>query len=156
MAVVVDIIGKVLDKKYLIQKILGQGGMGAVYQATHIGTRRPVALKIIMPRFMNEVEFVERFKREARASGQLIHPHVVNVTDFGFAAIGSEQVAYLVMEYLKGQTLAELLASYPQLPLKTTVEIVEQVCLAIQEAHHRGIVHRDLKPENIFLQDDGR
>lgn len=156
MAVVVDIIGKVLDKKYLIQKILGQGGMGAVYQATHIGTRRPVALKIIMPRFMNEVEFVERFKREARASGQLIHPHVVNVTDFGFAAIGSEQVAYLVMEYLKGQTLAELLTSYPQLPLKTTVEIVEQVCLAIQEAHHRGIVHRDLKPENIFLQDDGR
>ncbi|MBI4752404.1 MAG: ankyrin repeat domain-containing protein [Acidobacteria bacterium] len=156
MAVALDIIGKVLDKKYLIQKILGQGGMGAVFQATHIGTRRPVALKIIMPRFMNEVEFIERFKREARASGQLIHPHVVNVTDFGFAAIGEEQVAYLVMEYLNGQTLAELMADHPKLPVKTTVEIVEQVCLAIQVAHQQGIVHRDLKPENIFLQDNGR
>ncbi|MBX7220557.1 MAG: ankyrin repeat domain-containing protein [Blastocatellia bacterium] len=156
MSLAENLIGKVLDKKYLVEKILGQGGMGAVFLATHVGTRRPVALKIIMPRYMNQVEFVERFKREARASGQLLHPHVVNVTDFGFAATGQDQVAYLVMEYLNGKTLAELLQEHPRLPLKTTVDIIEQVCLAIQEAHRKGIIHRDLKPENIFLQDNGR
>src|SRR2546423_250720 len=100
-----EFIGHVLDDKYRIEKPLGEGGMGAVFLATHIGTGRPVALKIISPQFMSNEEFVERFKREAKAAGLLRHPNVVDVTDFGFACCGSEQVAYLVMEYLDGATL---------------------------------------------------
>src|ERR1041384_4517670 len=90
--------GQVLDEKYRIDKLLGQGGMGAVYQATHLGTGRPVALKVIAPQFMANAQFVERFRREAEAAGRLRHPNVVNVTDFGFAQVGRDPVAYLVME----------------------------------------------------------
>ena len=89
-------LGEVLDGKYRIEKLLGRGGMGAVYLATHLGTERPVALKIIAPEFMRQDEFVERFKREARAAGRLRHPNVVDVTDFGFAQHGANRVAYLV------------------------------------------------------------
>jgi serine/threonine protein kinase len=91
-----------LDGKYLIERLLGQGGMGAVYRATHLGTKRTVAIKIIHPQFSSNEEFVERFRREAEASGRLRHPNVVDVTDFGFARTRSGQVAYLVMEYLDG------------------------------------------------------
>src|SRR5437868_4112749 len=100
-----ELIGQVLDEKYRIEKRLGMGGMGAVYLATHLGTERPVAIKVIMPEFMTDVKFIERFRREAKAAGRLLHPNVVNVTDFGFASFGSEQLAYLVMEYLSGCTL---------------------------------------------------
>src|SRR5438105_15632546 len=99
MAVLEELIGQVLDEKYRIDQKLGQGGMGAVYLATHLGTQRPVALKVISPEFMANKEFVERFKREAEAAGRLRHPNVVNVTDFGFARVGEERFAYLVMEY---------------------------------------------------------
>src|SRR5918992_3516971 len=101
-----QLIGEVLDDKYRIEKELGRGGMGAVYLATHLGTDRPVALKVITPQFMMEGEFVERFRREAKAAGRLRHPNVVDVTDFGFAGHGAGRVAYLVMEYLDGCTLA--------------------------------------------------
>src|SRR4026207_128297 len=81
MAILAELVGQVLDNKYRIEKQLGQGGMGAVYLATHMGTTRPVALKVITPQFMSSGEFVERFKREAEAAGKLRHPNVVNVTD---------------------------------------------------------------------------
>src|SRR5437762_4712404 len=93
-------VGQILDDKYRLERLLGQGGMGAVYLATHLGTDRYVALKLISPQFMRNNEFVERFKREARAAGRLRHPNVVDVTDFGFARVQEGQVAYLVMEYL--------------------------------------------------------
>ncbi|MFY9222402.1 MAG: serine/threonine-protein kinase [Blastocatellia bacterium] len=151
-----QLTGRVIDGKYLIEKQLGQGGMGAVYQAIHLGTKRPVALKVIAPQFMAHTEFVERFKREAEAAGRLSHPNVVNVTDFGIAAFGSAQIAYLVMEYLKGLTLGALLKKKGKLPISFTIDILEQVCLAIEEAHSQGIIHRDLKPDNIWLEPDGR
>ncbi|HYY42742.1 MAG TPA: serine/threonine-protein kinase, partial [Pyrinomonadaceae bacterium] len=135
-----------------MERLLGRGGMGAVYLATHLGTERPVALKLIAPQFMRNEEFVERFKREARASGRLRHPNVVDVTDFGFARAGTERVAYLVMEYLDGCTLGDVLAEEKRLPLEWTVDILEQVCSAVDEAHQQGIVHRDLKPDNIWLE----
>ncbi|HKQ53509.1 MAG TPA: serine/threonine-protein kinase, partial [Pyrinomonadaceae bacterium] len=144
-------IGEVLDGKYRIEKLLGQGGMGAVYLAVHLGTERPVALKVIAPEFMQNDQFIERFKREARAAGRLRHPNVVDVTDFGFAQVGAERVAYLVMEYLDGCTLADVLAEEKRLPLDWVVDILEQVCSAVDEAHQQGIVHRDLKPDNIFV-----
>lgn len=145
-------IGEVLDGKYRLERLLGQGGMGAVYLATHLGTERPVALKLITPEFMRNDEFVERFKREARAAGRLRHPNVVDVTDFGFAQVGAQRVAYLVMEYLDGCTLGDVLAEESRLPLDWVVDILEQTCSAVDEAHQQGVVHRDLKPDNIWLE----
>jgi serine/threonine protein kinase len=145
-------VGQVLDEKYRLERLLGRGGMGAVYLATHLGTERFVALKLIAPQFMRNEEFVERFKREARASGRLRHPNVVDVTDFGFARAGGESVAYLVMEYLDGCTLGDVLAEEDRLPLDWAVDILEQVCSAVGEAHQQGVVHRDLKPDNIWLE----
>src|SRR5919108_771253 len=103
-------VGEILDEKYRLEHLLGQGGMGAVYLATHLGTERYVSLKLISPQFMRNNEFVERFKREARAAGRLRHPNVVDVTDFGFADVKAGQVAYLVMEYLDGCTLGDVLS----------------------------------------------
>src|SRR5580765_1112839 len=145
-------VGHVLDEKYRLERLLGRGGMGAVYLATHLGTARYVALKLITPQFMRNEEFVERFKREARAAGRLRHPNVVDVTDFGFAHVTNGQVAYLVMEYLDGCTLGDVLVEEESLPLEWVVDILEQVCSAVHEAHQQGIVHRDLKPDNIWLE----
>ena len=145
-------LGQVLDEKYRLERLLGQGGMGAVYLAIHLGTERYVALKLITPQFMRNEEFVQRFKREARAAGRLRHPNVVDVTDFGFARAHGENVAYLVMEYLDGCTLGDVLKEETRLPLEWVVDILEQVSSAVHEAHQQGIVHRDLKPENIWLE----
>ena len=150
------LIGQVLDSKYHLDKLLGQGGMGAVFLATHLGTKRPVALKVIAPQFMANEEVGERFRREAEAAGRLRHPNVVNVTDFGVTAFEREKLAYLVMEYLDGESLGEMMKQRGQLPLSLVVDIVEQTCLAIGNAHKLGIIHRDLKPDNILLQPDGR
>ncbi|MEP6944577.1 MAG: protein kinase [Acidobacteriota bacterium] len=151
-----DFIGQTLDGKYHIERELGRGGMGTVYLATHLGTERPVAVKIISPQFMQRTEFVERFRREARAAGRLRHPNVVNVTDFGFADSKDGQVAYLVMEYLDGCTLGEILDEEKNLPVQWTLDILDQVCSAVQEAHEQGIIHRDLKPDNIWLEPNQR
>src|ERR1035437_6999619 len=151
-----DFAGQILDGKYQITRELGRGGMGTVYLATHLGTERPVAVKIIAPQYMKRVEFVERFRREARAAGRLRHPNVVNVTDFGFADSNDGQVAYLVMEYLDGCTLGEILDEERNLPVPWTLDILEQVCSAVHEAHEQGIIHRDLKPDNIWLEPNQR
>ncbi len=148
-------VGQILDEKYRLERLLGKGGMGAVYLATHLGTERYVALKLIAPQFMRNEEFVERFKREARAAGRLRHPNVVDVTDFGFSGSDANRVAYLVMEYLDGCTLSDVLAEENRLPLYWVVDILEQVCSAVHEAHQQGIVHRDLKPDNIWLEPNG-
>ncbi len=150
-----ELIGQTLDQKYYIDSQLGQGGMGAVYVATHLGTKRPVAVKIIIPQFMVHAEFVERFRREAEAAGRLCHPNVVNVTDFGFATVGQNRIAYLVMEYLQGCTLGEVLKEESKLRLEFVINIVEQICAAIEAAHQQGIIHRDLKPDNIWLEPNG-
>ncbi len=151
-----NVIGQILDNKYKIERELGKGGMGTVYLATHVGTERPVAVKVIAPEFMQRAEFVERFRREARAAGRLRHPNVVNVTDFGFSRTDRGEVAYLVMEYLDGCTLGEVLEEEKRLPLSWSIDILEQVCSAVQEAHEQGIIHRDLKPDNIWLEPNQR
>jgi serine/threonine protein kinase len=148
--------GEMLDGKYRIERELGKGGMGTVYLATHIGTDRPVAVKVISPEYMKKAEFVERFRREARAAGRLRHPNVVNVTDFGFANTSQGKVAYLVMEYLDGCTLAEILEEEKKLSLSWSLDIIEQICSAVHQAHLQGVIHRDLKPENIWLEPNQR
>src|ERR1041385_734744 len=151
-----EYVGEVLDAKYRLEHLLGKGGMGAVYLATHLGTERYVALKLISPQFMRNNEFVERFRREARAAGRLRHPNVVDVTDFGFAETKAGQVAYLVMEYLDGCTLGEILDEEKNLPVAWSLDILEQVSSAVHEAHQQGIIHRDLKPDNIWLEPNQR
>ncbi len=106
--------------------------------------------------YMANAEFVERFRREAKAAGRLRHPNVVNVTDFGCAEEGDVPIAYLVMEYLDGCTLADVLAEEKRLSPTWTADIIEQICLGIDAAHQAGIVHRDLKPENIWLEPNRR
>lgn len=147
---------ELLDGKYQIEQLLGQGGMGAVYRATHLGTKRTVAIKVIHPQLSTYDQFVARFRREAEAAGRLRHPNVVDVTDFGFAQTTNGPVAYLVMEYLDGCTLAEIVAEEGALPIPWVVDILEQVCAAVEEAHRAGIIHRDLKPDNIWLEPNGR
>ena len=145
-----------LDNKYQIDQLLGQGGMGAVYRATHLGTKRTVAVKVIHPQLSAHDQFVARFRREAEAAGRLRHPNVVDVTDFGFARTANGPVAYLVMEYLDGCTLAEIVSEEGALPIQWVIDILEQVCAAVEEAHRAGIIHRDLKPDNIWLEPNGR
>lgn len=150
------LVGRTIDGKYQLTRELGRGGMGTVYLGVHLGTERPVAVKVISPQFMQRAEFVERFRREARAAGRLRHPNVVDVTDFGFAELSEGQVAYLVMEYLDGCTLGEILDEERNLPVSWTLDILEQVCSAVNEAHAQGIIHRDLKPDNIWLEPNRR
>jgi serine/threonine protein kinase len=154
-----SLIGQTIDGKYKIERQLGKGGMGTVYLATHIGTERPVAVKVIAPQFMERAEFVERFRREARAAGRLRHPNVVDVTDFGCCRTtdaSCQDMAYLVMEYLDGCTLGEILDEEKKLPLGWSLDILEQVCSAVHAAHEQGIIHRDLKPDNIWLEPNQR
>src|SRR5262249_40353964 len=101
-------LGQLLDGKYEIEELCGRGGMGAVYRATHVGPGRRGAVKVIAPEVAGDSEFIERFRREAKTIGLLRHPNIVNVTDFGVtgAGEGAQTIAYLVMEYLEGQTLA--------------------------------------------------
>lgn len=146
--------GQVLDNKYRIERLLGRGGMGAVYLAQHLGTRRMVALKVIVPNKAATTEYLDRFRREAEAAGMLRHPNVVDVTDFGVTDVGGSSIAYLVMEYLDGCDLQMILAEEQRLPVPFAVEILHQTCSAVAEAHRRGIIHRDLKPANIWLEPD--
>jgi serine/threonine protein kinase len=149
-------IGEILDAKYRIDKQLGAGGMGNVYLATHLGTTRVVAVKVIAPRWGAEPQFLSRFQREAQACGRLRHPNIVNVTDFGIAKAAGRDMPYLVMEFLDGQTLSDFQKANPRIALPLIADFLDQIGLALAEAHRYGIVHRDLKPDNIWLEPNGR
>jgi serine/threonine protein kinase len=150
------LVDQVLDGTYQLGARIGEGGMGAVYAARHLGTDRPVAIKVLLPEVVGNPRAVERFRREARAAGRLRHPNVVDVTDFGVAHVEGREVAYLVMEFLEGSTLRSVLDTRGALPLDVAVEVVEQVASALDAAHAAGIVHRDLKPDNVWLVPDAR
>jgi serine/threonine protein kinase len=149
-------IGEILDGKYRIDRQLGAGGMGNVYLATHLGTTRIVAVKVVAPKWTADPRFLARFQREAQACGRLRHMNIVNVTDFGIAGTGRGQIPYLVMELLDGQTLATFQQSQPRPALPLVADLLDQIALALEEAHRHGIIHRDLKPENIWLEPNGR
>ncbi|HEY2510900.1 MAG TPA: serine/threonine-protein kinase [Polyangiaceae bacterium] len=144
-------LGLVLDGKYRLDALLGRGGMGTVYAATHLGTGREVAVKVLAPHLADSDPAVERFQREARVAGQMRHANVVDVTDFGFAEVRAQRLAYLVMERLHGQTLRDVLRDQGPFSVTETVDVLDQICAAVAEAHRAGVLHRDLKPENIHL-----
>jgi serine/threonine protein kinase len=150
------VIGEVLEAKYRIDKQLGAGGMGNVYLATHLGTTRVVAVKVIAPKWAAEPQFLVRFQREAQACGRLRHPNIVNVTDFGIARAVGGAMPYLVMEFLDGQTLSDFQKANPNVALPLIADLLDQIGLALAEAHGHGIIHRDLKPDNIWLEPNGR
>jgi serine/threonine-protein kinase len=142
------LVGRVLDEKYRLDRRLGEGGMGTVYQATHLLIDRPVAVKVLHQRFVEDEAAQERFRREARAAGRLRHTNAVTVTDFGRT---SEGCVYIVMELLEGRNLRELLAFESPLSSGRAVALMAQVAAAVEAAHESGVIHRDLKPANIFI-----
>src|SRR5579883_2650016 len=127
--------GEILDGKYRIDQQLGAGGMGNVYLATHLGTTRVVAVKVIAPKWAAEPHFLARFQREAQACGRLRHPNIVNVTDFGIARAAGGDMPYLVMEFLDGQTLTDFAKTHPQPSLPLIADLLDQIALALSEAH---------------------
>ncbi len=139
--------GTVIAGKYRVERVLGEGGMGIVYAATHLGLRERVAIKMLAPELASHGVVVARFLREARAAAAIKGDHVVRVVDVD--AIDGKP--YIVMEYLEGESLADALAREGRFPLRRLVDHVLQACEALAEAHRLGIVHRDLKPGNLFL-----
>jgi serine/threonine protein kinase len=142
--------GDLVASKYRVDRTLGSGGMGVVLEATHLELEQRVAIKLLLPHVAQSQESVGRFLREARSAAKIKSDHVVRVLDVARLESGSP---YIVMEFLEGQDLAELVADKGPLPVPLAVDYLLQACEAIAEAHALGIVHRDLKPANLFLVD---
>ncbi|GAB2970146.1 Stk1 family PASTA domain-containing Ser/Thr kinase [Frigoribacterium salinisoli] len=145
-------IGRLVDGRYQVRSRIARGGMATVYLATDLRLERRVAIKIMHGHLADDASFKERFVQEARSAARLAHPNVVNVFDQG----QDDESAYLVMEYLPGITLRELLQDHRVLTTEQAMDILEAVLAGLAAAHAAGIVHRDLKPENVLLADDGR
>jgi serine/threonine-protein kinase len=140
--------GDLVGGKYLVERVLGVGGMGVVVAATHTGLHQRVALKFLLPQAALKPDVVGRFAREARAAARLHSEHVAKVLDVGELEAGSP---FMVMEYMDGEDLDQLVRRSGPLPVDVTTAYVLEACEAVAEAHSMGIVHRDLKPANLFL-----
>jgi serine/threonine protein kinase len=141
-------IGMVLQDRYRIVRVLGEGGMGTVYEGEHIVIKRRVAIKALHAQFAQNPEIVARFHREALAATSVGHANIVEVTDMGQFPDGS---VFMVLEFLEGRDWSDDIEKQGPQPAAKTIRILSQVCDALDAAHAKGIVHRDLKPENIFL-----
>ena len=141
-------LGEVVGGKYRIVRLLAAGGMGAVYEAQHAVVKRRFAVKFLHPELALRRDILARFQREAEAAGALESENVAAAVDFGIAADGTP---YIIMEYLVGESLAELLEREGRLPAARAADLVAQACRGIEAAHRAGIVHRDLKPRNLFV-----
>src|SRR5581483_5836860 len=133
---------------YRVLQQIGEGGMGVVYLAEHTVIGKKAALKMLLPAYCKSEAIVTRFFNEARATAKLQHPGLIEIYDFGHHTDGS---AYIVMEFLDGESLAALLKRKGPLDLQLVIELSRQIAGALQAAHAAGIVHRDLKPDNVFL-----
>jgi serine/threonine protein kinase len=143
-----DLVGTIVGEKYVVRAILGEGGMGTVYEAEHMTIGRAVAVKVLHPKQMRKKESVRRFHHEARAAGAIGHPNICEVYDLGTLDDGRP---YLVMEKLVGKTLADRVKEEGGLPFEDVIDILTQVLSGLVAAHGKGILHRDIKPENVFL-----
>jgi serine/threonine-protein kinase len=142
----------VLEGKYHLECRLGQGGMGVVYKARHAYLKTQLAIKIILPDLVgNDPQLVTRFRQEALAAAAIRHTNVVAVTDYG---VVNGTLPFLVMEYVEGESLHDLLAREKSLDPERALELMAAICAGVGAAHHQGIVHRDLKPLNIMICSD--
>src|SRR5581483_6658978 len=147
-----ELTGKLLDGRYRMEEVLGRGGMGVVYKATHVHIDMQVAVKVLNPELVSNQAAIERFRREAKATGRIHHPNAIQVTDFG---VTEDKTVYLVMELVDGKSLRDLIWEKKHFEPQHAVSIMAQVCAAVDAAHHCGIIHRDLKPDNILIKDKG-
>lgn len=143
-----DLAGTVLEGAYRLVRLIGRGGMGAVYEAIQLRLNKRVAVKLMSREAACDMVSLERFRREAEITSKLGHPHLVNLVDFGTAESGQP---YLVMEYLEGEDLDQRLQKTVRLPIDTAARIITQSASALGAAHNQDVVHRDLKPANLFL-----
>ena len=145
-------VGTTLAGKYRLVRLLGAGGMGAVYEAENTWTQKHVAVKLMLPDIAAKSDLAARFLREARAASKIDHPNVVQVLDMGQDVDGS---LYIVQEFLRGSDLRRLLDERRVLPAREAIELIVPVMSALVAVHRRGIIHRDIKPENVFLVKSG-
>ncbi|MFW5921277.1 MAG: protein kinase domain-containing protein, partial [Polyangiales bacterium] len=147
-AVADPLIGRIISDRYKIESLLGRGGMGVVYKAEHVHIGKLMAVKLLHGEMSRDKDTLKRFRREAEAASKLSHPNSVQIFDFG----RSEGLMYLVMEYVEGPDLGQVLQKDGPMSFARAARICAQVCASVGEAHGQGIVHRDLKPENVMIQ----
>jgi tRNA A-37 threonylcarbamoyl transferase component Bud32 len=147
-----SLIGATLAGRYEIVRRIGEGGMGAVYEARHVVIGKRVAVKVLLEKFLTKSDFVARLLQEARLASSIGHENIVDVTDFGTTADGR---SFVVMEFLDGEALSQLVMREAPLPVERTLRIARQVASALGAAHAKGIYHRDVKPENVYLVQRG-
>lgn len=145
-------IGKTLLKRYAIESLIGSGGMAVVYKAQDLRAHRTVAVKVLREEFSQDQEFLRRFDREAMACAKVQHPHIVNLLDIG----EDGDTRFLVMEYVEGSTLKDLIHEYGKIPPREALRLVLQALAALGHAHQKRIVHRDIKPQNILVDLHGQ
>ena len=143
-----EIVGQTLSGRYLVTRKVGQGGMGAVYEATHTLIGKRVAVKVLLEKYAKREAIVQRLEQEAKLASSLRNEHIIDITDFGQTEDGR---TFVVMEYLEGESLAECLAREQKLPEQRILRLAAQTAAALAAAHDKGVVHRDIKPENLFL-----
>jgi serine/threonine protein kinase len=143
-----DLTGVTLSGRYLVTRKVGQGGMGAVYEATHTLIGKRVAVKVLLEKYAQREALVKRLKQEAQLASSIGNEHIIDITDFGNTDDGR---TFVVMEFLEGESLAECLSRETKLPEQRILRVGSQVASALAAAHAKGVVHRDIKPENIFL-----
>lgn len=144
-------IGRLLDGRYRIEERVARGGMAMVYRATDVRLDRQVAIKAMHASLVGDRTFVERFAREARSAARLSHPNVVAVFDSG----DDDGTLFLVMEYVEGRTLRDLIRTEAPVAPGRALALIEPVLRALSAAHEAGLIHRDIKPENVLLDDEG-
>ena len=147
-----DLVGRVIDNRYQVTSVLGQGGMGVVYEAIHKYLNRKVAIKVLQQALATDEGYVARFLREAQAVAALKNRHTITVHDFGVTEDGQ---LYFAMELLEGLPITDVIEQDAPVPFDRAVDYLQQVCDSLAEAHEAGILHRDLKPDNLFLGKDG-
>ncbi len=147
------LLGSLIEGRYRILSLIGQGSAGSVYRAKQELIGREVAVKVLHDYLVSDDEFVKRFKQEAKAASRLSHPNIIAIYDFGIVPLGNRP--YIAMELLDGTPLSQLITEYDHIPVDDALPIFKMVCQALAEAHRQGVVHRDIKPENIVLVDRG-
>jgi serine/threonine-protein kinase len=142
------LVGRTIDGRYLVESVLGEGGMGLVYKARHTVLNKPLAIKVLRPEVSNDEEIITRFRQEAQSASAIGNQHIIDISDFGTLPDSS---TYFVMEFLNGIDLTGAIEQTTPMDPRRAMHIAKQLCLALGAAHEAGIVHRDLKPDNIYL-----